>query len=105
VWSAVDDKPKRTPEPARLRYLRHRPRAALCIDRYADDWGQLAWVQLLGVVDLLEPAKAPAGMAALAARYEPYRQRRPPGPLLRFRPERSLWWRADEEPGGDAPLP
>lgn len=94
VWSAIDDKPKRAPEPARLRYLRRRPQAALCIDRYDDDWTQLAWVQLLGVVAIVEPPDAPAALAALAARYPPYRERRPPGPLLRLDPDSALHWRA-----------
>ena len=94
VWSAVDEKPKRTPEPARLRYLSRRPEAALCVDRYDDDWSRLAWVQLLGSVDLLDPAEASGGMEALARRYEPYRRRRPPGPLIRLEPERVLHWRA-----------
>jgi PPOX class probable F420-dependent enzyme len=94
VWSAVDEKPKRSAEPARLRYLRHRPGAALCVDRYDDDWSRLAWVQLLGDVELLAPVDAPGAIDALATRYAPYRERRPPGPLLRLEPERLLYWRA-----------
>src|SRR4051812_31334595 len=53
VWSAIDDKPKRAAEPARVRYLRRGPQAALCVDRYDDDWTRLAWVQLLGLVEVL----------------------------------------------------
>jgi PPOX class probable F420-dependent enzyme len=98
VWSAVDDKPKRTPEPARVRYLRRAPRAALCVDRYDDDWSRLAWMQLLGTVVILDAADAPSAIAALAARYAPYRERRPPGPLLRLEPERALYWRAVDGP-------
>jgi PPOX class probable F420-dependent enzyme len=94
VFSAIDDKPKRTPEPARVRHLRRRPHAALCVDRYDDDWSRLAWVQLLGVVEVLDVADASAGLAALAARYSPYRERRPPGPVLRLAPGRALHWRA-----------
>jgi PPOX class probable F420-dependent enzyme len=94
VWSAIDDKPKRAAEPARVRYLRRRPEAALCIDRYSDDWGRLAWVQLLGRVDILSAAESSAALQALAARYEPYRERTPPGPLLRLSVERALCWRA-----------
>jgi PPOX class probable F420-dependent enzyme len=93
VWSAVDDKPKRTREPARLRYLRRRPEAALCVDRYDDDWERLAWVQLLGTVTILGIEEAPDAVAALTARYAPYRERRPPGPLLRLEPARALCWR------------
>jgi PPOX class probable F420-dependent enzyme len=93
VWSAIDEKPKRTPEPARLRYLRERPEAALCVDHYEDDWSRLAWVQLLGRVEVLDAADGGDGMDALVAKYAPYRERRPPGPLLRLTVERCIWWR------------
>jgi PPOX class probable F420-dependent enzyme len=96
VWSAVDDKPKRLPgdEVARVRFLRRRPEAALCVDRYEDDWSRLAWVQLLGRVEVIEPEEEEAGLEALVAKYRPYRERRPPGPLLRLGVERALQWRA-----------
>jgi PPOX class probable F420-dependent enzyme len=93
-WSAIDQKPKRAVEPARIRYLRRRPEAALTVDRYSDDWDELAWVQALGLVEVLTLAEAPGGLAALVARYEPYRREPPPGPLLRLSPRRFLWWRA-----------
>jgi PPOX class probable F420-dependent enzyme len=94
VWSAIDEKPKRTPEPARLRYLRERPDAALCVDHYEDDWSRLAWVQLLGRVEVLAVEEGAPGLEALVAKYAPYRERRPPGPLLRLRVARAVWWRA-----------
>jgi nitroimidazol reductase NimA-like FMN-containing flavoprotein (pyridoxamine 5'-phosphate oxidase superfamily) len=45
LWTAIDQKPKRKPpdQVARVRYLRRRPRAALCADHYEDDWTRLAW--------------------------------------------------------------
>jgi len=94
VWSAIDEKPKRVAEPARVGALRERPEAALLVDVYDDDWSRLAWVQLLGRVDVLPPAEAPDAMAALAAKYRPYAERTPPGPLLRLRVDRALEWRA-----------
>jgi PPOX class probable F420-dependent enzyme len=94
VWSAIDEKPKRSPEPARVAYLRRRPEASLLVDRYDDDWSRLAWVQLLGRVDVLPAGGSPEAMAALAAKYEPYAERTPPGPLLRLTVERTLHWRA-----------
>jgi len=96
VWSAIDRKPKRSAEPARVRWLRARPRAALTVDHYEDDWERLAWVQLLGRVSVVARADGRVGMEALAARYEPYRADPPPGPLLRLEVERALAWRADE---------
>jgi PPOX class probable F420-dependent enzyme len=94
VWSAVDEKPKRIAEPARVRYLRRRPEAALVVDVYDDDWSHLAWVQLLGRVEVVEVEAAPEAIAALAVKYEPYTKRTPPGPLLRLEVERALHWRA-----------
>jgi PPOX class probable F420-dependent enzyme len=95
LYTAIDNKPKRADrEPARLRFLRRRPEAALTVDRYSDDWRELGWVQVLGRVDVLATEAAPDALEALAAKYEPYRRERPPGPLLRLTPERVLCWRA-----------
>ena len=95
IYTAVDAKPKREGEPARVRYLRRRPEAALTVDHYEDDWSRLAWVQVLGLVEVLEPADVPSAMAALAAKYEPYRHDPPPGPLFKLVPERALHWRSN----------
>jgi PPOX class probable F420-dependent enzyme len=104
IWSAIDEKPKRSPEPARLRYLRRRPEAALLVDIYDDDWTRLAWVQLLGRVDVLPIESAPGAMEALAAKYAPYAERAPPGPLLRLSVERSRQWRSTGSPRPDHSL-
>jgi PPOX class probable F420-dependent enzyme len=95
VWSAIDSKPKRTPEPARVRRLRRRPEAALLVDRYDDDWSRLAWVELRGTVTV-----HPVGPAldALVGKYDQYRSERPPGPLLRLEVRGATHWRAS--PGG-----
>ncbi len=93
AWTAVDDKPKRSPgaELARVRWLRRRPEATLLVDYYADDWARLAWVQMIGRVTIVDDAKPPA---ELVAKYEPYRRRPPRGPLLRLDIERVVHWRA-----------
>ena len=106
LWSAIDAKPKRTGrEPARLRYLRRRPAAALTVDRYAEDWSRLAWVQVLGEVEVVEAADCGAALEALGAKYEQYRADPPPGPVLRLEPERIVRWRAAEGPASGRPEP
>jgi PPOX class probable F420-dependent enzyme len=96
IWSAIDAKPKRVPgeELARVRFLRRRPAAALTVDHYSDDWSELAWVQVLGEVRIVGIEEAGAGLEALVGKYAPYRESRPPGPLLALTPDRCLWWRA-----------
>jgi PPOX class probable F420-dependent enzyme len=91
VWSAIDQKPKRAAEPARVRRLRRRPEAALLVDRYDDDWSRLAWVELRGEVSV-EPL-GPA-LEALVDKYPQYASERPPGPLLRLAPSRFTCWKA-----------
>jgi PPOX class probable F420-dependent enzyme len=96
IWSAVDQKPKQAPgrELARVRFLRRDPRAALTVDRYSDRWEDLAWVQVLGTIRIVEVRDGAAGLASLTDKYEPYRESPPPGPLLALDPERCLFWQA-----------
>ncbi len=98
LWTAIDQKPKRKP-PARVRYLRRRPAAALCVDHYEDDWSRLAWVQAIGSVDVVDVdagSEDRSALDALRSKYEAYVEDPPAGPLLRLRPERVLCWRASE---------
>ncbi len=102
LWTAIDQKPKRKPadEIARVRYLRRRPQAALCADHYEDDWSRLAWVQVMGSVEVLGAeagdGAVQAALASLRAKYDHYVDDPPDGPFLRLRPERALCWRASE---------
>jgi PPOX class probable F420-dependent enzyme len=91
LWSAIDQKPKRPGEPARVRRLRRRPYAALLVDLYDDDWSRLAWVEVRGPVTI-EPLGT--ALEALAGKYPQYRAEPPQGPLLRLAPERVSCWRA-----------
>jgi PPOX class probable F420-dependent enzyme len=95
AWTIVDNKPKRAgTEPARIRWLREHPQAALTIDHYEDEWSALAWVQLIGDVAILEPSDHEAAVDSLSRRYPQYEADRPPGPLLRLTVGRAVCWRA-----------
>jgi PPOX class probable F420-dependent enzyme len=96
VWSVIDQKPKRVGEPARVRWLRARPEAALVVDHYADDWAELAWVQVLGRVEVLGNEDGSEALAALTVKYPQYESAAPPGPLLRLDVSRALCWRASD---------
>ena len=96
LWSAIDDKPKRVPgsELARVRWLHERPRSALTVDRYSDDWSRLAWVQAIGETAIVDVEGKDAVLEVLSARYPRYREKAPQGPLLRLDPDQVIWWRA-----------
>jgi PPOX class probable F420-dependent enzyme len=93
LWTAIDRKPKRSAEPARVRRLRRRPEATLLVDAYFDDWSRLEWVELSGRVSILDASDAGDAIEALAAKYSQYRTEPPPGPLLRLSPEGFACWR------------
>ncbi len=95
VWTAIDNKPKRPGrEPARLRWLREHPHAALTVDHYHDNWSELQWVQLIGEMAILDGPPAGEVLHALAQRYPQYQTDPPPGPVLRLTVIRAVWWRA-----------
>jgi len=106
VWSAVDEKPKRRAgeDLARVRWLRARPQSTITVDRYDDDWTRLAWLQLLGRVDVVPVESAPEAIEALAGKYAPYAERTPPGPLLRLSIDGARQWRSTGSPRPDHSL-
>ena len=95
VYSAVDEKPKRTRRLKRLENVRTNPRVALLADHYDDfDWDALWWVRADGVARVLEGEEAAPGIALLTERYVQYRAAPPLGPVLEIAVERWTGWRA-----------
>jgi PPOX class probable F420-dependent enzyme len=96
VWTAVDDKPKRTRRLQRLRNIEANPAVSLLVDHYEADWSRLWWVRLDGraAVHQLEDDGAESGLAALAEKYTQYELRPPPGPLIRVEADAWHSWRA-----------
>ena len=94
VWTAVDDKPKRTRALRRLDNVRANPRVALLADRYDDDWSTLWWVRADGARADRGGSRRARALEALAARYVQYAAAPPPGPLLEITVERWSGWSA-----------
>ena len=75
LYWVVDAKPKRNPLGLkRLRNIRENPRVAVVVDRYDDEWSQLAWVLMRGRAELVVQADEYAqGLVGLRSRYIQYR--------------------------------
>ena len=95
VFIAVDEKPKRGTDLARLRNIERDPRVSLLVDRYDDDWTQLAWVRVEGRAEVVARGEArPGALAALRERYAQYREMQLEElSLIRIVPERVVSWR------------
>jgi coenzyme F420-0:L-glutamate ligase/coenzyme F420-1:gamma-L-glutamate ligase len=106
VYIAIDEKPKHV-RPERLRRVRNllaNPNVQLLIDRYDEDWGRLAFVQLSGMASLLAPSSAgaanlrehAAALALLRAKYSQYgAMDLESRPVIRIMIEHVVSWRAN----------
>ncbi len=86
LYSAVDEKPKRSKRLKRLENIRANPHVAVLVDHYDDDWTRLWWVRLDGSAQVLEggPERDHA-LALLREKYEQYRSLPPKGPVIAIR--------------------
>lgn len=92
---AIDEKPKRDGTLARVRNIERDPRVTLLVDRYDDDWTQLAWVRVEGQATVMAEGRDwPGALQVLRERYDQYRAMALEGlPLIRIQPERVVSWR------------
>lgn len=80
LYTAVDEKPKRSRRLARLADIEADPRVEVLIDRYDDDWARLWWVRLRGTARIVE--RDERALELLQAKYPQYRERPPQGPFV-----------------------
>jgi PPOX class probable F420-dependent enzyme len=106
LYSALDEKPKSVADPrdlARVRDIERDPRVTVLVDRWSEDWRELAWLRLDGRAEVLGPTDEMAGehrhaVGLLRARYPQYEsQQLETRPLLRIVIERAVDWRAQPD--------
>jgi PPOX class probable F420-dependent enzyme len=96
IYSAVDDKPKRSGALQRLANIDAEPRVSVLADHYEEDWSRLWWVRADGratvLPDTAEHEEREHALDLLAERYPAYRERRPPGAVIRVDVDRWTLW-------------
>jgi PPOX class probable F420-dependent enzyme len=101
LYSAIDEKPKRSADPqalGRVRDIGRSPLASLLVDRWDEDWSRLAWLRLDGTALLVPPDPTGAGEHVLAvsllrARYVQYAgQALEESLLIRLTVEHAVSW-------------
>jgi PPOX class probable F420-dependent enzyme len=96
LYSAVDEKPKRSRRLQRLENVREHPEVAVLIDHYEDDWMRLWWVRLRGTGRVVERGPGfEAALRLLSAKYEQYREQPPGGPVLAITIDEWRGWSAE----------
>ena len=108
VFIALDEKPKDVP-PDRLKRVRNileNPGVTLVADRYAEDWGRLAFVMVRGRAELLEPGAEEhvAAVRLLRGKYHQYeRMKIEENPVIAVRVEGAASWGALGGPEASTP--
>jgi PPOX class probable F420-dependent enzyme len=99
LYSAVDEKPKRSKRLKRLENIRVRPDVTVLVDHYEEDWTRLWWVRLDGTARVLdEGAERKHALALLREKYGQYRAEPPTGPVIVVHVDRWRGWSSAEHP-------
>jgi PPOX class probable F420-dependent enzyme len=102
LYWCVDDKPKRSRALQRLVNIRAHPAVELEVDRYEDDWAELWWVRASGTArEVTSPDERERALTALAAKYPPYADHAPSGPVVAIQVDRVTGWAADPARGSE----
>jgi PPOX class probable F420-dependent enzyme len=97
AYWAVDRKPKRSTDLARIRNLEHHPAVEFVVDGYAEDWTTLWWVRCSGSARVVaDEAERAVALGVLGAKYLQYGREPPAGPVIAIDVERIAGWSADE---------
>ena len=95
LYSAVDEKPKRSRRLQRIENVRAHPDVAVLVDHYEEDWSRLWWVRLRGRGRVVERGREfELALRLLAEKYDQYRRRPPPGPVLAIAIDEWRGWSA-----------
>ena len=96
MYSAIDGKPKRTVLLRRVRNIIETGRAALVVDRWSEDWKDLAYVLVEGPAEVLEDGnERDEALILLTAKYPQYDDLPLAGNLvIKLVAERTVEWHA-----------
>lgn len=101
LYSPLDEKPKASADPrdlGRVRDLLVLPSMTVLVDRWSEDWTELAWLRLSGRGELMEPeprerAEHATAVAALRTKYQQYEDHDLDArPLIRMAIDRVQRW-------------
>jgi PPOX class probable F420-dependent enzyme len=99
LYSAVDEKPKRSRRLKRLANIRAHPDVTVLVDHYEEDWSRLWWVRVRGAARVLEAGQEhDRALALLAEKYDQYRAEPPRGPVIAVRVREWRGWSAAQAP-------
>jgi PPOX class probable F420-dependent enzyme len=96
AYSAVDDKPKRSPRLQRLANVAVHPFATLLVDHYDEDWSALWWIRVSGPARIITAgAEHARAVGLLRNKYPQYVDHALTGPVLAVELQNWRSWAAE----------
>jgi PPOX class probable F420-dependent enzyme len=100
LWTPLDDKPKAVDDVtrlARVRDIRADPQVTVLVDRWDEDWTQLAWLRCNGTASIVGPGESAtdrdAAIRALRGKHPQYASHDlETRPMIRVAIERTVSW-------------
>ena len=92
IVTPIDRKPKTTRALGRRKNIELNPRVALLVDRWSEDWTELAWVMIRGSASVQPANRSMGEVDAIIARYPEYRDTLSGSDIILVAPERISWW-------------
>ena len=95
LYSAVDEKPKRSRRLKRLENIGAHPAVSVLVDHFEANWSNLWWVVAEGRAEILDTGEqASRALELLVAKYPQYQATRPGGPVIAVSITRWRSWTA-----------
>ena len=92
IVTPIDRKPKTTRALGRRKNIEKNPHVALLVDRWSEEWTELAWVMIRGTASVHPADRSTAEIEAIIARYPHYRDIIEGSEIIRIVPRRISWW-------------
>ena len=92
IVTPIDRKPKTTRALGRRKNIEQNPQAALLVDRWSEDWTELAWLMIRGTASVQPADGSTEEVEAIIARYPQYRDTLEGSEIIRIAPRRIAWW-------------
>ena len=92
VVTPIDRKPKTTRALGRRKNIEQNPHVALLVDRWSEEWTELAWVMIRGTASLQPANRSVAEVETIVSRYPRYRDTIEGSEIIQIVPRRISWW-------------
>lgn len=92
IVTPIDRKPKTTQALGRRKNIARDPHVALLMDKWSEEWIELAWVMVRGVASVQLADSATGEVEAIIGRYPGYRDTLEASDVIQIVPNRILWW-------------